>query len=245
MLCRQFIVRLACSTQQIQICNHQICRENHRITMSHCHGTRIEAAIVRITVALLIGLRLLQIVLQKIDQIIGIGKTFWRIGFPTGIRVIYGIRNKGYGTVVLNQLHIRPCTDKEHLCRLLLHVVNTILGCQGINLVQVKVTLVDHLIIGSTVQELVISIAQIGEVGYTGNRIARVLRCCCQVAADFSQDGVLFHHLLEIGHNSEIEIHGILSIEILGIAVHLRRQHVLAGRSHRAHSQESDEKSYD
>ena len=213
--------------------------------MSHCHGTRIEAAIVRITVALLIGLRLLQIVLQKIDQIIGIGKTFWRIGFPTGIRVIYGVRNKGYGTVVLNQLHIRPCTDKEHLCRLLLHVVNTILGCQGINLVQVKVTLVDHLVIGSTVQELVISIAQIGEVGYTGNRIARVLRCCCQVAADFSQDGVLFHHLLEIGHNSEIEIHGILSIEILGIAVHLRRQHVLAGRSHRAHSQESDEKSYD
>ena len=213
--------------------------------MSHVHSSRVEAAIIGITITLLVRKRLLQIISQEIYQIIGICKSLGRIGFPSGVGVINRFRNEGHRAVILNQLHIRPCTDKEHLRRLLLHVVNTILGCQGINLVQVKVTLVNHLVIGSTVQELVISIAQIGEVGYTGNRIARVLRCCCQVAADFSQDGVLFHHLLEIGHNSEIEIHGILSIEILGIAVHLRRQHVLAGRSHRAHSQESDEKSYD
>ena len=127
-----------------------------------------------------------------------------------------------------------------HLRSLTTHEVGIVLHGERVGLGQIVVALVDDLIVGRTVEEVAFAILKVGEAGNGGNGVRDILRGGDEVAAELSEKNILLYHPLEVGENTEIEIDGIRSGESSGIAVHVRRQHILTRRGDSSETKEGE-----
>ena len=238
------VVAAVAAAHQIEVAEHEVGIKQHTLE-GHCNAaTSGEVSIRGITFSFLVKGGLLQARFEFVNKIRGINRTFGRICFPTRIGIIDRLRDKRHFAVSLHELHVRPCPNQFHLCKLLAHVAHVVLRSVRLAGGEIVVALVDDLVVGGAVEEDVFAVGLAVEIGNSRNRVAAIHGGVYKVATDFSKQKVLFCHVLQIAENTHVESHGVFTAEAFGITIHVGGQHVLAGGSSYTKSKEADKQTY-
>lgn len=131
------------------------------------------------------------------------------------------------------------------MCVFTTHVVDVVLHGVRVDLGKVEVTLVDNLVVGSTVEQCIVAIGLTVEVGDVNDGVAAVHGGVGQVAAYFVNNDILFYHVLHIAYDAQVEIDSVFATEAFGIAVHVGRKHIFTRRGRHAQAEEQDKETYD
>ena len=139
------------SAQEVEIAINQVGIEGHEF-MVELATTIVELSIIGIAqlFAILVGLFQTTLAFEQVEQIVGRCPVL-RVGFPTGVRVVYRKNDERHLTIVLHELHIGPSTHQLYLCQLTAHVVVVVLRSHGVGFGKVEVTLVDDLVVSRSV----------------------------------------------------------------------------------------------